>query len=96
MFETAMIVGIIVGIYLGLKAYTGNGEDAAMYMVMGVVGLLIIGCIFAGVQYVKSPDLVTLKKGEWTCVHTHSEMVLVGKILMPQDVCDTYQSVGAK
>lgn len=73
------------------------GDDEAGFRA-GVFGLLfwflitVVCGIYAFVSASKSPDLVTLKKDEWSCTHTHREMRMVGKILVPVDVCDTYQS----
>lgn len=42
----------------------------------------------------QSPDLATLKKGQWACTGSHDEttMILVGKVIVPQHrtVCDAY------
>jgi hypothetical protein len=94
---TVLVIVVLVTPALILR-YTLLGEwiEAIAATFVGWIVIAIVGCIYMAISSTSSPDLVTLKKGEWSCIHSHIEYRLVGKILVPADVCDTYQSVNAR
>ena len=73
---------------------------------MGIAILLLgwpIGCFIAVLPWAfiaqeRSPDLATLKKNEWACSASHTQItttyVMVGKVMTPMvqshQVCDQY------
>lgn len=74
------------------------GIGVIFTFVVGPLAFLMACLPWAIMQDETSPDLVTLKKGEWACVSQHSETTMVpistGKTttLVPQtnSVCDQY------
>lgn len=62
------------------------------------IGVLAILIAFALVERPKTPNLVTLKKGEWLCTASHRQPIttitVVGKVVVPNTttvtICDQY------
>ena len=89
-----LLVPFAVG--AAIAKYKGSSTPIFDGLPVGLLFWLFVGLalvIYSGVSRSESPDLVTLKKDEWSCVHTHTERRLVGKVPTRVDVCDTYQSI---
>lgn len=73
----------------------GDNGMAVAALLLGLPFAVVIAALPWGVMAdIRSPDLVTLKKGDWGCTTSHSEtsMILAGKVLVPttRRVCDGY------
>ncbi len=100
-FLFTFLVVVILCIPYFVMRYIGRDSEEAFLSTFGfwccaaIIGI-IFGVYSAYQEDRTSPVLAVLKKGQWECIHSHTVIVLVGKILVPEDVCDTYQSADAK
>jgi hypothetical protein len=95
---TLLIVLAVVLLVCICRAFTDDWMEAGFVGFCVIIGLVVVGLIYGGIDYVQGPDLATLKKSEWYCSDSHSETtyVMSGKVLVPitSDVCDEYSRVG--
>lgn len=59
-----------------------------------IIYSVIVLCI-VGIHYVIYDDIVSekisLRKDQWTCTLSHTEYILIDKLLTPHTVCDNYR-----
>ena len=69
--------------------------DMGAWIMLAMIGVVVLGIaaiIYAAVQDSNSPH-IGLLKSEWSCTktepRTYTQMMLVGKVMVPQIITDT-------
>lgn len=99
--SAAWSLGCIAAV-IAIVAYLWGDETPIMAGVVGLIGLPFAAVLallpWAAIDDMQSPDLVTLKKGDWACSAQHTEtgstVMSTGKTTMvlptSHSVCDQY------